>query len=87
MLVIGFLIRSAITRIKGEGKMRQIKRVYTRLYRDNDSMKAYVEWCDGSRTEGNAEDYHGVRIPSDVHMGALFDRAIREGFQVQHETW
>ena len=58
---------------------RTIKRAYTRHYRDNDSLKAYVEWSDGGRTEGEAEYYHGVPVPSGVHMGELFDRAMRDG--------
>lgn len=65
----------------------KIIRAYTRLYTDNKALRAYVDWEDGSRTEGSAELYHGTRIPSGLHMGALFDRAIREGLIVQHETW
>lgn len=65
---------------------RQIKRIYTRHYRDNGQSMAYVEWQDGSRTEGVVVDYHGVLVPESVHMGALFDRAIREGLQVQREV-
>lgn len=64
-----------------------IKRVYTRHYRDNGSFKAYVEWGDGSRTEGDAENYHGELIPADPHMGGLFDRALREGLTVEREVW
>jgi hypothetical protein len=67
--------------------MRSIARAYTRHYRDNGDLKSYVEWSDGSRTEGDATLYHGVRIPAGTHMGALFDRAIRSGLTVQHETW
>lgn len=67
--------------------IREIKRAYTRLYRDNGQLKAYVEWEDGSRTEGDAEQYHGIRVPRGAHMGALFDRAIREGKTIEHETW
>ncbi len=65
----------------------QISRVYTRHYRDNDALCAYIDWADGSRTEGSAKLYHGVRIPDGLHMGALFDRALREGLTVEHETW
>ena len=68
-------------------KPNQIARVYTRHYRDNDSLRAYVEWGDGSRTEGKAEIYHGGRVPVGAHMGALFDRALRDGLSVTHETW
>lgn len=65
----------------------EIKRVYTRRYRDNGQTMAYVEWADGSRTEGEAIDYHGVLIPAGTHMGVLFDRALREGHQIGRETW
>lgn len=64
-----------------------IKRAYTRHYRDNDQLIAYVEWSDGSRVEGPAELYHGKRIPSSALMGALFERAMREGLNIEHETW
>jgi hypothetical protein len=76
---------------KGELTMartaRKITKVYTRHYRDNDTLKAYVEWNDGSRTEGEAENYHGLAIPCGEHMGALFDRAIHEGLTVDRQTW
>lgn len=65
----------------------KIVRVYTRHYRDNDSTKAYVEWTDGSRTEGEAEDYHGVLVPVGPHMGALFDRALANGLTIGREVW
>lgn len=57
----------------------QIKRVYTRHYHDNGQNCAYVEWQDGSRTEGKAADYHGV--------GLLFDRALAEGLTIKREVW
>lgn len=57
-----------------------VKRIYTRHYPNNDSLKAYVEW-------GDATLYHGVRVPVSSHMGALFDRGLREGLTVGHETW
>lgn len=64
-----------------------IKRIYTCHYRDNDQCTAFVLWSDGSRTEGEAADYHGVLIPVGEHMGALFDRGIREGLTVGREVW
>lgn len=64
-----------------------IKRAYTRHYRDNGQLVAYVEWADGSRTEGEAYLYYGKALPEGEHMGALFDRAIREGLTVTHEVW
>lgn len=70
--------------------MRQpltITKVYARHYRDNGQTRAYVEWSNGDRTEGAAEKYHGVLIPKGEHMGALFDRAIREGLTVGREIW
>jgi len=68
-------------------EVKQIKRAYTRLYRDSGQLCAYVDFTDGSRLEGMAEMYHGVRVPRGAHMGALFDRAMREGKTVEHETW
>lgn len=67
--------------------MRKITRIYTRHYRDNGQTMAYVDWADGSRTEGTAEDYHGILLPVNAHMGALFDRALREGLTVEREVW
>lgn len=65
----------------------RIKRVYTRYYRDNGQRSCFVEWADGSLTEGRAEDYHGVLIPVGTHMGTLFDRALREGLPIGREVW
>jgi hypothetical protein len=67
--------------------MPKIKRVLTRHYTDNDQKTCYVEWSDGSRTEGPAESYHGLLLPRGAHMGALFDRALREGLSVVREVW
>jgi hypothetical protein len=64
-----------------------ISKVYTRRYRDNGQTTCYVEWADGARTEGAAEDYHGVLVPVGAHMGALFDRALREGLTIGREVW
>ena len=55
-----------------------IIKVYTREYRDNGQIKAYVEWADGSRTEGE---------PEGAHMQALFARAEREGLEITKEVW
>lgn len=65
----------------------KIVKAYTRHYRDNDSLKAYVEWSDGARTKGDAHRYHGLVLPSGIHMGALFDRAIRDGITIRREVW
>lgn len=68
-------------------KSLTIVKAYTRHYCDNGQTMAYVEWSDGSRTEGKAENYHGVPIPVGLHMGALFDRALRDGLMITHEVW
>lgn len=67
--------------------MSAIKRIYTRHYRDNDQLMAYVDWANGTRTEGAAGDYHGVVVPLGTHMGVLFDRALREGLTIEREVW
>lgn len=61
--------------------------VYTRYYRDNKQLSAYVEWSDSSCTESKAEMYHGIPIPVGEHMGALFDRALRDGLTIGREVW
>lgn len=66
---------------------RTIVKAYTRHYRDNGHLAACVGWSDGSRTEGAAERYHGMLIPSGAHMGALFDRALRDGLTIGKEVW
>lgn len=63
----------------------KIVRAYTRHYSDNRQTKAYVEWSDGSRTEGDARCYN--RVPIGLHMQALFDRALRDGLKIERETW
>lgn len=68
-------------------KRPTIQRIYTRHYSDNLQNKAYVDWSDGSRTEGEAIDYHGILIPANEHMGALFDHGLRAGLVVERETW
>jgi hypothetical protein len=64
-----------------------IVKAYTRYYSDNGQLKAYVEWSNGSRTEGEAGFYHGVPIPCGTHMGLLFDRALHIGLTIGRETW
>lgn len=70
-----------------------ITRAYTRHYRDNGQLTAYVEFKDRrsssgtGRIEGPAYEYHGVPIPEGAQMSALFDRAIAAGFTIEHETW
>lgn len=65
----------------------RITRIYTCHYTDNDQRSAYVEWSNGSRTEGRAFDYHGVLVPEGRHMGALFDAGLRAGLTVEREVW
>lgn len=55
-----------------------IKRAYIRHYSDNGQTLAYIEWNDGSRTEGQ---------PENAHMLALMMRAIRQGLKITRETW
>lgn len=64
--------------------MKAIKRAYTRLYSDSGQLTAYVEWADGSRTEGSAEE---PLKPKGAQMAALFTRAQRDGIPVTHEKW
>ena len=59
-------------------KVRRPTAAYVRTYSDSGQTKAYVEWSDGSRTEGE---------PDDAFMEALFERAKREGVKVRHEVW
>jgi len=58
--------------------MLAITKAYIRHYSDNGQTTGYVEYGDGSRTEGK---------PRGVHMTALFARARREGVSVTRETW
>jgi hypothetical protein len=55
---------------------QQIKRAYVRHYSDNGQVTAYIEWADGSRTEGE---------PENGHMLALMARAQREGLNITRE--
>lgn len=72
---------------------KQIKRIYVRRYRDNGQVTAYVDWSDGSRTEGTVDKVRQWRKPSFVafdfgeHMHALFNRAKATGLKLQRETW
>ncbi len=63
---------------------RTIRRAFTRFYSDNRQLNAYVEWSDGSRTEGGAV---APKRPSGLHMNQLFDRAKRDGVSITHEVW
>lgn len=61
-----------------------ITKAYTRHYRDNGQLTAYIEWSDGSRTEGDAIM---PRIAAGTHMRALFARAMADGLTIAHEVW
>lgn len=58
-----------------------IVRAYTTRYSDTGQVKAYVEWSDGSRTEGEARRYD--RVPIGDHMYALFQRALSLGLTIE----
>lgn len=53
-------------------------RGYIRFYTDNNSLVAYVEWSNGSRTEGGLYS---------VHIQQLFNRLRREGKPISGERW
>lgn len=55
-----------------------IARAYVREYRDSGHTVAYVEWSDGSRTEGPEHS---------AHIAALFERAKRDSVPVDREIW
>lgn len=54
-----------------------ITRAYVRRYRDNESTVAYVEWSDGSRTEGRLDRHAAIRLH--VELWHAHARAICEG--------
>lgn len=71
----------------------KIKRLLIRHYRDNGQTVAYVEYANGSRTEGPIHDCCpccGQDMPGNgmgSHLAALFARGQREGLPVIRETW
>ena len=56
----------------------EIRRYYIRRYSDNGQTVAYVEWSDGSRTEGS---------PLNWHMRALMDRADDLNAPFEYQCW
>lgn len=69
-----------------------IRRIYIRRYRGSNTVIAYCEWQDGSRTEAHPAFFFERRlkrwrITFGSHMHALFARAKREGLSMQRETW
>lgn len=67
----------------------KIKRAYVRTYSDSGQVTAYVDWTNGSRTEGRVCSRAGdpPQEPAGEHMRALFAAALRQGLSVEHETW
>lgn len=61
-----------------ESARDEIDDAYIRTYSDSGQVTAYVEWSDGSRTEGN---------PNGIHMTELIRRAKRDGIEVRSEIW
>ena len=57
---------------------REITAAYFRRYTDNGQTKAYVEWSDGSRTEGD---------PLNDHMRTLMLRATTLGKFTGMQVW
>jgi len=57
---------------------KTIRRAYIREYSDSGQITAYVEWSDGSRTEGDR---------TSTHMLSLLRRALNETGKVEYETW
>ena len=68
-----------------------ITKACIRHYSDNRQTTAYVEWSDGSRTEGAAlwlrDDLDHRHAPDGEHMRALFARAERDGVTITREVW
>ncbi len=63
-------------------KRHEITKAYIRHYSDNGQTTAYVEWSDGSRTEGSV---HGNGMG--LHMRSLLQRAVNSGLTITKETW
>lgn len=60
-----------------------ISKAYLHHYSDNDRTIAYVEWSDGSITQGDAKRWS----PIGVHMKALFRRAKGERIKITRQVW
>jgi len=63
---------------RAEQNPRTVTKAYIRHYSDNGQTKAYIEWADGARTEGERNN---------LHMRELFKRTEREGITITRETW
>lgn len=72
-----------------------ITKAYVRKYSDSGQVTAYVEWIDHKgrtgRTEGGAPGTPcpccGAKRKATTHMGALFERAERQGIVVERQEW
>lgn len=69
-----------------------ITKAYIRHYRDNDQTTAYVEWSDGGRTEGRLPGREKTKAQTSIylfglHMGALLERAQRDGLTIDRQVW
>ena len=57
---------------------RQIKRMVLREYSDTGQVLCHIYWDDASTTAGSEHS---------THMQALVMRGIRQGLQLETETW
>ena len=55
-----------------------ITKMYIREYTDNGQITCYIDWSDGSRTEGSEHS---------EFMQALVVRGIRAGVPLDAEVW
>lgn len=60
----------------------QITHAYIRHYGDSGQTTAYVEWVDDKGRLGRTEGRVGG-----THMRDLFNRAKREGVQIERQRW
>jgi hypothetical protein len=68
-------------------KRMTITKAYIRRYSDNGQTKAYVEWSDGSRSEGEFTCQCCGSPRGGVFIQGLIARARREGVPVEHQSW
>ncbi len=66
------------------------KRIYVCRYMNNNSVVAYAEYRNGSRTEGHlhyeGDRRRGYHPAFGAHMHALFAAAKRQGLRLERET-
>lgn len=73
-------VRASVT--GGSKACREISKAYIRTYSDSEQRTAYVEWSDGSRTEGTV---HGNGVG--LHMRSLLQQAVNSGLKIAQEVW